>query len=159
MKKIGLVLFLFLILGGLFVYRNFYVGQEENTLNQDNNFMKIGENAIVIFDQQPNSYIVISLVSLKKEGYVAIYSNNQGQPGQIIGGSKLLPKGESRDITANLNRLSIDGESLFGILHDESGDDIFSPNLDIPIRDDQDNIIYTRFNISRKSSIPVEINL
>ncbi len=158
MWKIVLVIFLFLILAGLFIYQNYFVGSETDQ-NNASSPLKIGSNAIFISDQRPGSFVTINLVFLEKPGYVIIYNDNRGRPGEIIGSTKLLVKGESGDVVANLVRPSVHGEEFFAVIHEETGDGIFSPNLDTPLRDSDGNIIFMRFSIDRGASEASDINL
>ena len=157
MWKIALVLLLFVALGGLFVYQNYFINDNKKMSN-DSGLLKVGDNAIYVADQKPSSFILISLISLDKNGYVVIYDDVQGKPGNIIGSTKILPKGESKLIIAGLIRPTISGEILFAVLHQDSGDSIFTPSLDIPFRDEDGNIISMSFNINRDASEVKEVS-
>lgn len=159
MWKIILVILLFLILAGLFVYQNFLLNKDSNDSGTDNDLMRVGENAIYVSDQKPGSSVIIGLVFMGKAGYVIIYNNNDGQPGEIIGGTRLLPEGETKGATANLIKPSVHGEELIAIIHEETSDGIFSPNLDTPFRDDRGDIVFMRFKIDQRVSELPEINL
>ena len=144
MKKTSLVFILFSILGGIFAYQNFFLNKDIKT-NDGLLPVKTEANAIYVADQKPGLFITINMINLNKNGYAVIYEDNQGGFGRIIGGTKLLPKGESMGISANLVRPVSDGETLFAVIHEDSGDGIFSPNLDTPLLDDEGNIVFTIF--------------
>src|SRR3989344_5560111 len=112
MWKIVLVIFLFLILAGLFAYQNFFVNSISSPEDSGSPLI-IGSNAIFVSDQRPGSFVLINFVFLEKAGYVIIYEDNFGQLGEIIGGSKLLSKGELEAVASNLIRPSAHGEELF----------------------------------------------
>ena len=158
MLKIMSVIILFLILGGLLVYQNFFINGGEIEKN-NSQILKIGDNAIYVADQKPGSFVVINFVVVNKNGYVVIYDNIRGRPGNTIGGTKLLPEGESRNVVASLARPVLDGESLFAIIHEDSGDGVFSPTLDVPFRDEEQNIIFMRFSIDRSASEADDVKL
>lgn len=150
MLKIGLVFILFIILGGLFAYQNFFLNKDIKT---DNELMPVmtGANTIYVADQRPGSFLIINLVKLNEDGYVVIHENIQGELGQIIGGTKILSTGESAGVSASLIRPVSHGESLFAVIHEDSGDDIFSPNLDIPILDEEGNMVFMIFYIDQNA--------
>lgn len=146
MRKISILFILFFILGGLVIYQNFFF---DKTSEVETGFPVPGSqnNLIFVADQRPSSTTIINLVELNKNGYVVIHEDNQGRFGQIIGGTKLLPKGKSINITANLTRQTVDGEVLYAVMHEDSGDGIFSPNLDGPVLDEEGNAMFMRFYI------------
>ena len=149
MKKVFLLLFLFIILGGLFYYKNF-VSRNLNENNQE--LAQDNQKAIyVIPRQRPGMSVNISFASLKKSGYIVINADNKGGFGAIIGNSVLLPSGESRAVMVGLVRQSVNGESLFAVVYEDSGDGVFTPGIDIPVKDEDGNIIFSRFNIDKNA--------
>ena len=121
--------------------------------------MRVGDNAIYVSDQKPGTYVVVDLVVISKKGFVVIYDDADGKPGSVIGNTKILPEKESRGVIAGLVRPVSHGEALFAILYEDSGDGIFSPNLDSPLRDDEGNMISMQFYIDRNASAPQDINI
>ncbi len=147
MKK-SIVVFLFLILAGLYFYQSFVSkkGQEALPVNQPTN------TVIYATDQRPGPSVIINFASLSKSGYIVIQEDDNGKLGRILGNSAVIPKGESRSIFVGLIRPSVNGESLLAVMYDDSGDKVFSPNIDVPVKDESGNIIFTKFLIDRNAA-------
>ena len=154
MKKILFVALLFITAGGLFFYKNFRPKTEDSS-----RVLQVGENIIYVAEQKPGSSVSVDFASMIKEGYVVIYDNDNGRFGKIIGNSKVLPKGESSNISIGLIRPTINGEFLFAMLHEDNGDGTFSPNIDVPLRDQDGNIMYMFFGVNPNASGSSIINL
>lgn len=146
MWKIFILVFLFLVLGALLGYK--YIPKSENLSPSP----QVIQSVISVSDQKPGSSVLVGRVSMIKAGYVVIYENNNGKPGNIIGNSKILPEGESTNISVTLTKVTADGESLFAVLHGDNGDNAFYPNIDVPLRDQDNNIMYTLFYVSQNAS-------
>jgi hypothetical protein len=157
MWKIFLLVILFLLLGGLYIYSNLGGGSIND--GNDSEILRIGENAIYIPAQRPGSAIAISFVSLAKPGFVVIQENEGGKPGAILGNSRLLPKGESKNSSFRIIRSLRNGEALFAVLYEDSGDSAFSPKYDIPVRDESGNIIFMEFNVDSRAPAVQDINI
>ena len=151
MWKIALVLVLFIILASLFTYKTLFI--DPSKVNVESPVVK-GSNAIYVTDQPPAPYIVINEVLLSKKGYVVIYEDNQGKLGNIIGNTKIMAEGRSKNVIAGLIRPTIESEALFAILSEDSGDGIFSPGIDIPIKDEEGNVVSVRFSIDQNAPAP-----
>lgn len=143
--KIFLIFLLFIILGGLLIYQNFF-WDKGGTPREESSILKAGDYSLYIANQK-RGYFIINLVSLAKKGYVIIYNNRNGNPGEIIGGTTVLNEGEHLNVPFNLFHPVSAGEKVFAVLHEDSGDGIFSPNLDTPIKDEGGNIIVYGFYI------------
>jgi len=147
MWKIILVLSLFLILGSMFAYQYF------SAKTEDISQVSQAENSIIYIAGQKTGFSVsVDHVSMAKKGYVVIYDNDNGKLGKIIGNSKILPEGESRNVIISLLRMTINGESLFAVLHEDNGDNAFYPDIDTPFYDQDGNIMYILFDINQTTS-------
>ena len=149
MWKIILVIFLFIVLGSVFAYKYFGTNSEDTS-----QVLQTGENIIYVSEQRPASSVLVDWVSMVKGGYVVIYDDNNGKPGEIIGNSKILPEGESRNVPISLVRPTINGEFLFAMLHEDNGDGFFNPSIDILLRDQDGNIMYMIFGIDQNAPTP-----
>ncbi len=149
MKKILFIplVFLMLILGGLWAYQNFYPGKISNSKTTPTPTSTAEQPPILLSVQKPGQFVSVSYASLAKTGYVVIREDNNGNFGKILGNSRILPAGESRDVFVGLTRTTISGEYLFAVIYEDSGDKIFSPGLDVPSKDGDGNILFMRFNI------------
>lgn len=157
MKKVFIIIFLFLILAGLLGYKYFIVENVLPDKKDGQQLLKLGDNAIYVADQKPGSLININYVSLEKSGYVIIHEDLKGKLGSIAGSTKILSKGELANIPAVLLRPVSQGEVFYAVLYEDSGDGIFSPNLDAPLRDEEGNIMSMKFYIDRNAPEPGEI--
>jgi hypothetical protein len=154
--KIAVLFFLFLILGGLYLYQNFTPKEESDESSQ---IIQVGEVSLYAPDQKPGNSVNISIVNLTKPGYIVIHeADNQGEFGRIIGNSFIIPAGESENIFVGLIRPSVSGEFLYAIIYEDSGDGFFTPELDVPFKDEAGNVIFMRFRVDRASS-DININL
>src|SRR3989344_3361418 len=147
MWKIILVLSLFFILGGIFAYQYFSFKTEDTS-----QVLQVGENIIYVAEQRSGPSVLVDFVSMAKDGYVVIYDNDNGKFGKIIGNSKILPKGESRNVYVGLIRSVVSGESMFAMLHEDNGDNAFYPTIDVPLRDQDGNIMYMLFGVDQNAS-------
>ncbi|MDO8552836.1 MAG: hypothetical protein Q7S01_04945 [bacterium] len=121
--------------------------------------MRVEDNAIVVTDQRPGGSITVSSVFLAKPGFVAIYEDNDGTPGVIIGTSALLPVGESDSVNITLSRASKDGEILRAMLHSDSDGDGSFTNADLPVQSILGGPIEAWFEVAAGAgeNIPVSI--
>lgn len=149
MKKslLFLLILLLLILGGAWVYRNYFPGR---SIVSD--IPQIGEVPVYAADQRPDSFVNINFATLTKAGFVVIQENGDGKPGEIIGNSRMLSAGTTENIMISVVRPTVHGESLFAVIYEDSGDGIFSPGLDVPFKDDDGDIIFDQFNIDINAS-------
>lgn len=101
----------------------------------------------------PAKTAVIDSVALKKSGFAAIFENNNGVPGEILGVSTLLPAGTHQNITVALSRKTVSGETLFAKLYSDNGDGNFQlPGPDEPIKDEQGKELMAQFQVTSESS-------
>lgn len=142
MKKLAILLFLLMVLGGLWFYQNYFSGK--NTVTE---IPKLGDMPVYVADQRPSSFINIAFGTLIKPGFVVIHENDDGKFGKIIGNSRILPAGNFENLSIGLVRLAIHGDSLFAVIYEDSGDNIFSPELDLPSKDDKKDIMFYQFRI------------
>ena len=111
--------------------------------------MYVEENAIVVNTQKSGNTVLIDKVLIAMEGYVVIHEDADGKPGEIIGSSKLLSKGEHMGVEVALERDSVQGETLHAMLHSEMGSvNYFESNIDKPILSKKMNApITATFNV------------
>lgn len=121
---------------------------------------RIGRDVIYVADQKPGTELTVNIVTLSANGYVVIHeAAEDGSPGDIIGNTLLLDQGDHNNIEAALNRASQEGEGLMAMLHADNGDGVFDPVEDLPIKDDQDNIVLMKFQVSSSAEEPGAISL
>lgn len=106
-------------------------------------------NSVAISDYTPGQTVTLYTVVLEKPGYVMIHEDDgSGKPGAGIGNSPLLPAGESSNVKVALLRPSVDGETLYAMLHTDDGDGVFGfPGPDAPLKDKQGDIIMMNYTV------------
>lgn len=125
------------------IYFVFTGGSEDTTAP-----LLVGDNAIYVSDAMPAVSVQVGFAVLAEGGYVVMHEDSEGKPGAIIGNSDVLSQGESQDFEVMLSRESVDGETLYAMLHSDNGDGAFNPAEDKPIKDDQENVVLMRFQVS-----------
>lgn len=98
---------------------------------------KIG--SLVAFRQRNDgSFVVIDKVVLPKGGYVAIYADGGGAPGQRLGVSALLMGGPSKDVRIELTKRLSSDAVVHAMLHAEDNKNrtFEFPEHDAPILSD-----------------------
>lgn len=75
--------------------------------------------AEVVFDAQTSdgTTIVVASVTLPSQGFIAVHSNNDGQPGAVVGHSDLLSAGTSTDVVITLDQPLATTDLLFPMAH------------------------------------------
>jgi len=112
----------------------------------------VGDNAIAV-SSDGGIITDVQLVLLSKPGYVIIHADNgEGKPGAIIGSSQLLPAGQGNNLTAVSSELT-KGQTYFAMLHFDDGDGSFDPSTDLPVTNDDGNIILMKYVIGGEAMI------
>lgn len=103
-------------------------------------------------DQAAGPAVDIAQTWLEDGGYVVVHEESNGAPGAILGASEYLAAGEQHaDVSVSLSRGSQEGETLYVMLHNDDGDEVFDPSVDMPVRADDGTIIVTPISISAAS--------
>ncbi len=93
--------------------------------------------------------VTISQAVYDQNGFVVIHEDNGGAPGDVLGNSVLLSPGTTNNISIQLNRNAIDGETLYAMLHKDNGDGIYTnPTDDPPVTDAGGNVVTPSFVVS-----------
>jgi hypothetical protein len=102
----------------------------------DSSGLIIGENAIYVAAQPPGHSVSVSMVRLKRPGFVVIHEDRAGAPGKILGVSSLLPAGDTENLQPiTLSRVTRDGETIYAMLHFDDGDGKFDVANDKAVLD------------------------
>ena len=104
----------------------------------------VGGNAIAVADQPAGMNVAISMVTLAKDGWVAIHEDRDGKPGNILG-AQWFPAGQARSGSVELLRSTENGKVYYAMLHSDDGDHKFDRAVDIAISDPLGNAIMMRF--------------
>jgi len=132
----------------------------EDTGKEDQAVMQEPANSVSVPDQAGGTEIYIEKVSLEVPGYVVVHRSEDGKPGAAIGVSELLPEGEISNLIISLDEEAVEGDVLFAMLHSDDGDGEFTfPGSDVPILDDEGNIVMVRFSILSEGALENEFKL
>ncbi len=102
-----------------------------------------GGNAIYVADQEPGIVVAVGKIVLASPGWVVIREDRGGEPGNILG-ARRFDAGEGRG-EVELLRGTVEGGIYYAILHGDDGDRSFDYTADLPLRDQQGNVISMKF--------------
>ncbi|MBI2674127.1 MAG: hypothetical protein HYX22_00080 [Candidatus Yanofskybacteria bacterium] len=96
----------------------------------------VGGNAIYVAEQPPSNTVSVEIVRLEKPGFAAVHEDINEAPGKILGASGLIMSGETDDpFLITLSRSTLDGETIYIMLHFDNGDGVFDATKDKPVVD------------------------
>jgi hypothetical protein len=102
-------------------------------------------NAIAVSNQPAGSAVAVSFVTLAQDGWVVIHEDREGKPGNILG-AKRFPAGEYPEGGAvSLLRGTEKDGIYYAMLHYGDGDREFDFTKDLPITDEDGNVILMKF--------------
>lgn len=105
----------------------------------------VGDNAIFVDDQPSGATeVFVGFAILKNGGYVEIYADDEGHPGQAIGRSELLLDGGAEHFTVTVDEPLVDHKIYYAMLINEDG---------TPVTDADGNVILMSF-AAREDAIP-----
>ena len=105
--------------------------------------------SVSAYDQKPGNKVVVATAIFSYTGYVAIYSEINGEPGAVIGVSELIDHG-TNNILVEFSPSSVirEGDMLYAVLHMDNGDGNYEyPGPDEPIKNDSGNFVMAKFKI------------
>jgi hypothetical protein len=77
--------------------------------------------------------VLVEDIKLIIPGYFVIFVDDDGEIGEIVGNSYLLPPGEKEKLKIKLKRKLLEGEIIYIGLHSDDGDSVFEyPGPDFP---------------------------
>mgnify|MGYP001608225862 FL=1 len=106
--------------------------------------------AITVSSQKPGNTVIVSSLTIKEKGFLVVRKDESGVPGKILGVSNILPMGENKNITVNLEEDTRDGQVIFIMAYVAGNSDgvMRFPGPDIPANDMGGKIILARVNIA-----------
>ncbi len=135
-------------------------GETDFVPSETSTGMRVGDNAVVSLEQRPGKNVKIAQVFLAAPGYVVIYADTDGEATTILGASALLPAGESSNIVVPVSRATIDGESLWAMLHSETNSNTtFNADVDSKAQDGLGESISGWFTIKANAQESTSITL
>ena len=120
----------------------------------------ISVNNLVVPNQAPGTEIFVEKILLKtdgKGGFVTIHRvNEEGETEEIMGVSSYFEPGVTENILVVLN----EGETvdapleMVAMLHADDGDGVWNSETDIPLLDDEGNIVQVVFTMDNPKDAP-----
>jgi hypothetical protein len=109
-----------------------------------------------------STMVSIDSANLLDAGFIVIHEQNDvgDAPGGVIGHSEALSAGSATDVTVGLTRPAEDGETLYAMLHDDTGTageyefDGSSGSADPPTRDSSDDVVVVAFEVTVPADSP-----
>lgn len=128
--------------------------------DSDSSGLVIGSNAIYIAEQMPGNSVEVQVARLEKPGFVVIYKDASGVPDEILGVSNFLLEGETKNLEITLSRETVEGETIYAMLHFDDGDQVFNAASDLPALDaSSSEPVMMIVSVSEDAMEPGEVNL
>ncbi|OGN14423.1 MAG: hypothetical protein A3J47_03225 [Candidatus Yanofskybacteria bacterium RIFCSPHIGHO2_02_FULL_43_22] len=149
-----------IIATGIGVMFVFFGNDDESGSVENSSGFFIRENAIYVAEQSPSNTVSVSIVRLEKPGFAVVHDDINEAPGEILGTSNLIISGETADsLLITLSRSTLDGETIYVMLHFDNGDGIFDLTKDKPVIDPVTNEPITMIVvISQDAAEPDTVN-
>lgn len=107
--------------------------------------LETGQDAVYIENQNSSQReITVGYVVLSHPGYVVIYNDNGGIPGNVIGDSGLLQEG-GEHIAIRLDEALVEQGVYYAVLYHDDGDNEFYEVHDPQVIDSQGSVILMTF--------------
>jgi hypothetical protein len=120
--------------------------------------MMVEQNSIAASAQAGSQNIDASMVMLTKPGFVVVHEDKNGQPGAVIGSSKLIQPGMVQ-MNIPLSRKTVKGEILYAMLHFDNGDGVYS-DADQPVLGKNGSPIMMNITVGAEgSATPAAVSL
>lgn len=164
MKNKAIIIFVIIILvavAGLFAFNAFL---KKNIINNEDQ-IQVENTAeeilpfVVVPEQAGGTNVFIENATLPLGGYVMIHKEEDGKPGAIIGVSEFLPAGTTENFLIDIDEEVVEGDFLFAMLHTDDGNQEFSLEVDLPLIDNEGNIVLVRFAIVSEGALENEVKL
>ena len=120
----------------------------------------ISVNNLVVPNQAPGTEVFVEKILFKTDGnggFVTIHRvNEEGETGEIMGVSSYFEPGVTENILVVLN----EGETIdvplemVAMLHTDDGDGVWTSETDIPLLDDEGNIVQVFFTMDNLEDVP-----
>jgi len=103
----------------------------------------VGENQVLVKDQEAGERVFISRVDLINAGWVAIHEGSAGVPGNVLGAAR-FDSGTYQG-SVKLLKSTVSGSNYYAMLHSDDGDKEFMLGVDAPLTDVEGEIIVMEF--------------
>ena len=106
-----------------------------------------GENVLVISNQPAGISVVMSMIDIDTNGWVAIHENIEGEPGVILG-ARRFDVGTYFAESVELLRGTESERGYIAVLHADNGDKEFDFKAEVPVKDILGNLIAEEFLVT-----------
>lgn len=108
----------------------------------------IKDSSILVSNQPSGESVSIDSATLVNPGYIVIHEQKDGELGPVIGNSPLFEAGTFENVSVDLDRLSIAGETLYAMLHDDDGNAQYEfPGADVPTLNSAQEVVVLPFEV------------
>lgn len=115
----------------------------ERTFDQ---MLQDGTSAIYVEDQAAGAAgVAVGFAVMREPGFVVVFDDDGGVPGNAIGVSELLPPGGGEHVPVTLGAPLSDGEIYYAVLYRDDGDGRFDAAVDAQLTDAQDDVVLMTF--------------
>ncbi len=120
------------------------------------NMLEAGENAIFVENQQAGQREVwVGYAVLSKPGFVAIYNDRDGMPGDVIGNSGWMVEG-GEHVLIRAEESLVQGQVYYAVAYHDDGDAEFSEIHDTQATDFEDTVVLMTFEAVENAMIETE---
>jgi len=104
-----------------------------------------GENILVVSNQPAGEKVVVSMVSVGMNGWVAVHEGaTDGTMGNVLG-ARRFDAGKYFGETVELLRGTVEDKTYFVVLHADNGDKEFDYKAEMPVKDTDGNFVSGTF--------------
>ena len=108
-------------------------------------------NRIVMSDQYPGNVVYLSSVQVQNPSWVVIQSDNNGQPGEIVGSMHFAAGINPGKIT--LTKPTVEGGTYYAVIYTDDSAATFNSTTDLPLKDSNGNVIMHVFHATASADI------
>lgn len=107
--------------------------------------LELGDNAIYLENQTTGSMsVLVGFVVLAKPGFIVVYDDNGGVPGDVIGESSLLESG-GEHLNVFVEKPLAEDQVYYAMLYHDDGDGRFRAEMDAQVVDSEQVVILMNF--------------
>jgi len=119
--------------------------RSEDAIKKPVSLIAQGENTLVTSDQSAGDSVLVSLILINADGWVAIHEGGDGDLSPLILGARRFAAGKYFGERIELLRNTEEGQYYFAVLHADNGDGVFDYETETPLRDGYGDIIKSAF--------------
>lgn len=158
-------IFLFLAVGAVLVGLYLTTPEPQSSTSQESEaleptraqtfetMLEVGEDAIYLENQTSGeTQVQVGYVILSEPGFVVIYNDQAGIPGEVIGVSQFLQEG-GEHLLVRVDELLENAGVYYAALHHDNGDKRFDLARDVLVNDTNDSVVLMTF-LAQEDAVP-----